>query len=190
MCSCLRGRTGGQCGVGDADAASGQPLGARDWSGPPSQLQEGRGWVGLASGRRRWAIAGVHTLATCHTFLLGSAFSHAQSWHQGIGHAGTCRPDPRKVGEVFLWAWGQGLLQVETRPGVGELGCSTGWAAAGGTAHTSCVLAACHPAPTPAVEGREHGAGVAGEVSDCPFQSWPLAPGPRPCCTPALSFPL
>lgn len=75
----------------------------------------GRGWAGQKLGaglkKRRWALL-VLTPGSRHTLLPGSALSHARSWHGG--RAGAC-PGPGKAGEAFLWAQGQGLLQVGTR---------------------------------------------------------------------------
>ena len=127
--SCVQLRTawgGGVDGVEGA-AAGGPRWRGCSWAWPPGQSRKGRGsspgWPGLASSRApaRWTPAGTHT-STCHTFLLGSAFSHARSWHSRPCRAGTCHPDPGKVGEAFLGAWRQGPLQVKTRPGVGDAG--------------------------------------------------------------------
>lgn len=116
-------------------AAGGRPLRGLRWemgAAPRPARRRAREGVGVGAGlllgkkRGHLLVAGTHTPATCHTSLLGLAFSHAWSWHGGPGHAGTCPPHPRKVGEPFLWAWGQGPLQVETWPGVGEPAWSGG----------------------------------------------------------------
>lgn len=118
---------GGAESMVEGAAAGGPRWRGRSWVWPPGQSRKGQGsspgWPGLASSRAPagWTPAGTHT-PTCHTFLLGSAFSHARSWHSRPCRAGTCHPDPRKVGEAFLGAWRQGPLQVKTRPGAGDAG--------------------------------------------------------------------
>lgn len=112
--------------------------------------------AGLASSRAPggWTPAGTHT-PTCHTFLLSSAFSHARSWHSRPCHAGTCHPDPRKVGEAFLWAWRQGPLQVKTRPGGGDAGLQHRLSSCGRPSPRLARVPACLPtlAPTSPLEG-------------------------------------
>lgn len=112
--------------------------------------------AGLASSRAPggWTPAGTHT-PTCHTFLLSSAFSHARSWHSRLCHAGTCHPDPRKVGEAFLWAWRQGPLQVKTRPGGGDAGLQHQLSSCGRPSPRLARVPACLPtlAPTSPLEG-------------------------------------
>lgn len=75
-------------------------LGALHWGPAPDGPGLG---PGPGPGRSRapageWSghllAAGAHAPATCHTFLLSSAFSHARSWHPGAGQAGTCPPVP------------------------------------------------------------------------------------------------
>lgn len=64
--------------------------------------------AGLPWAQGGWGPAGSHSPATCHTTRLSSVFSHARSWQRGARQAGTCPPDPGKVGEAFLWAPGAG----------------------------------------------------------------------------------
>ena len=139
--------------------------------------------AGLASSRAPggWTPAGTHT-PTCHTFLLSSAFSHARSWHSRLCHAGTCHPDPRKVGEAFLWAWRQGPLQVKTRPGGGDAGLQHQLSSCGrpSPAHAWHVSQPVCPPwhPPPRWRGcREHGWAAGGRFP--PFFEWDPGPGAK-----------
>ena len=156
-CMQLFSASGGRVDGVERAAAGGVCWRGPSWAWPPGQSRKGQGssqgWPGLLSGARR-VDTSWHT-PTCHTFLLSSAFSHARSWHSRPCHAGTCHPDPRKVGEAFLWAWRQGPLQVKTRPGGGDAGLQHRLSSCGRPSPRLARVPACLPtlAPTSPLEG-------------------------------------
>lgn len=85
---------GGQPGRGRGRPLEGVPRPAPDGPGLGPGPGPGRSRAPAGEWSGHLLAAGMSAPATCHTFLLSSAFSHARSWHPGAGQAGTCPPVP------------------------------------------------------------------------------------------------
>lgn len=126
-------------------------------------------------------MLGLTPPATCHTVLLSAGFSHARRWHGRAGQAGTCLPDPRKVGEAFLWAPGAG---ADASP-------DAAWGGGAGLQHR---LSRCPGQPTRArVPARlacpsTHLPPRRAEGRGPSFLDWIQGHRPRPCPSLGLSF--